>query len=59
MVIYILMANHRPVDAYMDKSLAMYDAWLMTEAERYDENPTDYWVKALDVVEEKHEELQT
>ena len=58
MMIYLLMANHRPVDAYLDKALAMYDTWLMTEAERYDENPTDYWVKAMDIVEETMDAVQ-
>jgi hypothetical protein len=51
MKVYILM-GHAPVDAYMDRGLALYDAWLMTEAERYDENPTEYWVKCLEVIEE-------
>lgn len=45
------------MDVYMDRSLALYDCWLMTEGERYDENPTDYWVKCLEVIEEKHEQL--
>ena len=58
MKIYVLMSGHRPVDAYMDKALAMYDAWLMTEAERYDEAPNEYWVKCLEVIEEVMEELQ-
>ena len=49
--------GHAPVDAYMDRGLALYDAWLMTEAERYDEAPTNYWVKCLEVIEEKHESL--
>lgn len=52
MKIYVLIGNHEPVDAYMDRGLALYDAWLMTEAERYDENPTEYWVKCLEVIEE-------
>ena len=57
MKVYILMGGHAPVDVYMDRSLALYDCWLMTEGERYDENPTDYWVKCLEVIEEKHEQL--
>ena len=52
MKVYILM-GHDPVDAYMDRGLALYDAWLMTEAEKYDEAPTEYWVKCLEVIEEK------
>jgi hypothetical protein len=54
MKVYILM-GHAPVDAYMDRSLALYDAWLMTEGERYDEAPTEYWVKCLEVIEEVKE----
>jgi hypothetical protein len=57
MKVYILMGGESPLDAYMDRGLALYDCWLMTEAERYDENPTDYWVKGLEVIEEKHEQL--
>jgi len=58
MKVYILM-GHAPVDAYMDRGLALYDAWLMTEAERYDENPTEYWVKCLEVIEEVQEQPET
>jgi hypothetical protein len=47
--------GHAPVDAYMDRGLALYDAWLMTEGERYDEAPTEYWVKCLEVIEEVKE----
>ena len=47
--------GHAPVDAYMDRGLALYDAWLMTEAEKYDESPTEYWVKCLEVIEEVKE----
>jgi hypothetical protein len=56
MRIYVLMANHAPVDAYLDRALAQYDAWLMTEAERYDEEPAHYWVKGLELIEEVKEE---
>ena len=59
MKVYILMGNHAPVDAYMDRGLALYDAWLMTEAEKYDEAPTEYWVKCLEVIEEIQEQPQT
>ena len=52
MKVYILMGGDAPTDAYMDRGLALYDAWLMTEAERYDESPTEYWVKCLEVIEE-------
>jgi hypothetical protein len=52
MKVYILM-GHDPVDAYTDRSLALYDAWLMTEGERYDESPTEYWVKCLEVIEQE------
>jgi hypothetical protein len=57
MKIYVLMANHAPVDAYLDRALAQYDAWLMTEGERYDEAPADYWVKGLELIEEVKETL--
>ena len=53
MKVFVLMGGHDPVEVYMDKSLAMYDCWLMAEGERYDENPTDYWVKGLELIEEK------
>ena len=55
MKIYVLMADHSPVDAYMDRGLALYDAWLMTEAEKYDEAPAEYWVKGLEIIEEVKE----
>ena len=53
MKIYILMGGDAPLDAYTDRSLALYDAWLMTEGERYDESPTEYWVKCLEVIEQE------
>ena len=57
MKVYVLMADHSPVDAYMDRGLALYDAWLMTEAEKYDEAPAEYWVKGLEIIEEVRETL--
>lgn len=55
MKVYILM-GHGPVGAYLDRGLALYDAWLMTEGERYDENPIDYYVVSVDMTEDLMDE---
>lgn len=54
MQVYILMGNV-PVCAYRSKDRALYDAWLMTEGEKYDENPITYWVKEVTMDEEDYE----
>ena len=59
MNVHILMAGSVPIGASKDKQRALYDAWLMTEAEKYDENPAEYWVKTVTLDEEEFEQMQS
>jgi hypothetical protein len=53
------MAGGVPIGASKSEERALYDAWLMTEAEKYDENPVEYWVKAVTLDEEEYEQMQS
>ena len=57
MKVHVLMAGNVPVGVSKDKQRALYDAWLMTEAEKYDEAPVEYWVKTVTLDEEEYEAM--
>ena len=57
MKLHILMAGGVPVGASKSRDRALHDAWLMTEAEKYDETQVDYWVKEVTLDEEEYEAM--
>lgn len=59
--------THEPVGVYLDKEMALYDSWLLTEetyysrnennTEQYEYAPADYWVKDSYQVTERFNSL--
>ena len=57
--------THEPVGVYIDKEMALYDSWLLTEetyysrnnTEQYEYAPADYWVKDSYQVTERFNSL--
>ena len=56
MEVHILIGR-TTVGVYRNKERALHDAWLMTEGDKYSDDPISYWVETKTVDEEEYEAL--